>query len=122
MNNNTPDTEWEKEFDEKFNKAFCCDHDHYGEECGKEFATKCKSFIKKTLTSRDTYWKEEMKKARQDWLRSEIEKLEGMKQPITIDDRVESAFASIEWDRYNEALTTIITRYKEELKVLESKV
>ena len=58
MRDNTPDTEWEKEFDEKFNKAFCCDHDHYGEECGKEFATKCKSFIKKTLTSRDTYWKE----------------------------------------------------------------
>ena len=57
-----------------------------------------------------------------DWLRSEIEKLEGMKQPITIDDRVESAFASIEWDRYNEALTTIITRYTEELKELESKI
>lgn len=34
-----------------------------------------------------------------------VEALEGKKQPITIEDRVESAFASIEWDRYNQALT-----------------
>ena len=50
-----------------------------------------------------------------DWLRSEIEKLE---------EEIEH------WKRYSagnyaegaiEALTSIITRYKEELKVLESK-
>ncbi len=58
---------------------------------------------------------QELQKARHDWLREEIVKLEGMKQPITIEDRVESAFASIEWDKYNQALQTIIDRYSSEL-------
>ena len=63
-----------------------------------------------------------------DWLRSEIEKLEGMKindfgfidvQLNGITHKVKA-----ESDRhifYNTALTSIITRYKEELKELESK-
>ena len=68
--------------------------------------------IRETLTK---MLHQELQKARHDWLREEIVKLEGMKQPITIEDRVESAFASIEWDKYNQALQTIIDRYSSEL-------
>ena len=51
-----------------------------------------------------------------DWLRSEIEKLEGDLRPYnSMSDWAE------EINAHNTALTSIITRYKEELKVLESK-
>ena len=68
--------------------------------------------IRETLTK---MLHQELQKARHDWLREEIVKLEGMKQPITTEDRVESDFASIEWDKYNQALQTIIDRYSSEL-------
>ena len=63
-----------------------------------------------------------------DWLRSEIEKLEGMK----LKDKKEypklfpREWADCCWEGemngYNQALTTIITRYKEELKVLKEEL
>ena len=67
-----------------------------------------------------------------DWLRSEIEKLEGMKMPHkdwTKDEHYKTCkdgctyCCNAEGTRcgFNQALDTIITRYKEELKVLESK-
>ena len=64
------------------------------------------------------------------WLRSEIEKLEGIEDggmhlvgcPIShIHLEVSSCGCGIYNRGYNQALTSIITRYKEELKVLESK-
>ena len=79
-----------------------------------------------------------------DWLRSEIEKLEGEKLPYPyvckspfpgegVDFHLKTyghlpyfgcckydQLTKDETDVYNQALTSIITRYKEELKVLES--
>ena len=74
-----------------------------------------KSDIETAKKEVDEILHQELQQARHDWLREEIVKLEGMKQPITLKDRVESAFASIEWDRYNQALQTIIYRYQSEL-------
>lgn len=61
------------------------------------------------------------------WLRSEIEKLEGMKkmdfhtgQCIDSQDGCEDCFKQTEIDGHNTALTSIITRYKEELLELEN--
>ena len=50
-----------------------------------------------------------------DWLRSEIEKLEGMKEDIYA---VEDESLIMMQVGHNTALTSIITRYKEELKEL----
>ena len=55
-----------------------------------------------------------------DWLRSEIERLEeviGLYETQCIE---EIGFV-VNGDKIHQALTSIITRYKEELKVLESK-
>ena len=52
---------------------------------------------------------------RADWLRSEIEKLEGMWRAYLIPKEGRHDYDN----GYNQALTSIITRYKEELKVLE---
>lgn len=60
-----------------------------------------------------------------DWLRSEIEKLEGMKigQNVVFNfvgrNKINEA---TEANAHNHTLTTIITRYKEELKVLETQI
>ena len=62
-----------------------------------------------------------------DWLRSEIEKLRIMKRydpilhTVTVPDGDRPT--SEQWMNkgHNQVLTSIITRYKEELKVLESK-
>ena len=68
-----------------------------------------------------------------DWLRSEIEKLDGNKRKsiaVMSPDEIVSdalkfkrhpnqAFNDGHATGYNQALTSIITRYKEELKVLE---
>lgn len=51
------------------------------------------------------------------WLRSEIDKLEGMKKY----ELGPNARIAPDEKYWNQALTSIITRYKEELKVLESK-
>lgn len=71
---------------------------------------------------------------RADWLRSEIEKLEGMKKVEFVGDLFEQIgmpaaqnsvedFLQIDKARsYNQALTSIITRYKEELLELEKEV
>ena len=65
-----------------------------------------------------------------DWLRSEIEKLEGMKKtgnngeglPFENSPDIYGNARMEAWKNgHNTALTSIITRYKEELKVLESK-
>ena len=62
-----------------------------------------------------------------DWLRSEIEKLEGMLKP-NIPVLAGGGSKPSEYHKAgqvhgrNQALTSIITRYKEELKVLESKI
>ena len=69
---------------------------------------------------RDIELAEVDRRARADWLRSEIEKLEVMKETRHTD---ECLFHVIEnctcvAFHYNKALTSIITRYKEELKVL----
>ena len=69
------------------------------------------------------------KAGKTDWLRSEIEKLEGMKKTKTFPQQLIHFDHSVEYFErlsdadihYNQALTSIITRYKEELKVLESK-
>ena len=58
-----------------------------------------------------------------DWLRSEIEKVESAMKPEREYDDVPQLEA--EWNSgydygNNTALTSIITRYKEELKVLEN--
>ena len=59
---------------------------------------------------------------RADWLRSEIERLENMYDEPHKGTKYVSHEQSSYWvDGYNQALTTLITRYKEELKVLESK-
>ena len=64
---------------------------------------------------------------RADWLRSEIEKLEGMKKTKTFPQQLIHFDHSVEYIErlsdgdihYNYALTSIITRYKEELVELE---
>ena len=64
-----------------------------------------------------------------DWLRSEIKRLEGMKKTKTFPQQLIHFDHSVEYFErlsdadihYNQALTSIITRYKEELKELESK-
>lgn len=56
-----------------------------------------------------------------DWLRSEIEELESEKKPLT-----KSMYGTLHLTEkdfaYNQALTSIITRYKEELLELEKGV
>ena len=49
---NTPDTEWENEFDERFGDTFrlCCDDE--------TLSPVIKGHIRTLLSSRDTYWKE----------------------------------------------------------------
>ena len=55
-----------------------------------------------------------------DWLRSEIEKLENMYDEPHEGTKYVSQEQSSYWvDGYNQALTTLITRYTEELKELE---
>ena len=56
---------------------------------------------------RDIELAEVDRRARADWLRSEIEKLEGMLKKVRN--------YPTELDVYNQAITSIITRYKEEL-------
>ena len=51
-----------------------------------------------------------------DWLRSEIKRLEGVAMKNTKDESTSDWFYGYGW---NHALTSIITRYKEELKELE---
>lgn len=62
----TPDTEWEREFDSRFNEVGCCDHDHHGDVCSEQSVASLKSFISNLLTKereeRDTYWKERVRK------------------------------------------------------------
>lgn len=70
---------------------------------------------------------QQLQKAREDWLRSEIEKLEGqMKDNVFVPDHNPSPYGGLicrecrmqedcDCHVYNEALTSIITRYKEEL-------
>ena len=61
-------------------------------------------------------------RAKADWLRSEIEKLEGEVEQIENRYRGgEGDMCDEYYDGKIEALTSIITRYKEELKELESK-
>ena len=55
----------------------------------------------------------QLQKARQDWLRSEIEKLDGIRKPDVGEE---------DFDGWNDCLTSIITRYKEELLELEKGV
>ena len=76
---------------------------------------------------RDIELAEVDRRARADWLRSEIEKLEGMRKLEHTDDipttDIEYIASRIEGDAriyWNDCLTSIITRYKEELKVLEN--
>lgn len=59
-----------------------------------------------------------------DWLRTEIDKLEGMKKDTSgfPGQDEESRIGRIQIYAHNEALTTIITRYKEELLELEKGV
>ena len=52
---NTPDTEWEKEFDE----GWARNNPEHPRIAKREAV---KSFIKETLSSRDTYWKERVRK------------------------------------------------------------
>lgn len=94
---NTP--EWENEFDDKFfHYVYCSVGDKY------------KSFIRSLLS-----------KERANWLRSEIEKLVGLY--IKSDPQLVAVNAHIvTWEQgYNHAIDELITRYTEELKVLESK-
>lgn len=57
-----------------------------------------------------------------DWLRSEIEKLEKLRRKfVTQPALYKGSDANVWREGYNEALTSVITRYKEELEVLESK-
>ena len=103
MDMNTPDTEWREELRKMYQM--------------EEMPT-LESFIETLLASE-----------RADWLRSEIEKLEGMKKTKTFPQQLIHFDHSVEYIErlsdgdihYNSALTSIITRYKEELKVLESK-
>ena len=60
----------------------------------------------------------QLQKARQDWLREEIVKLEGMKKPTSFtgseNAQIESVFFKHE-KGYNQALQTIIDRYHSEI-------
>lgn len=69
----------------------------------------------------------EAQKTKADWLRSEIEKLDGMRLPEQSDyhtsDLIYTSSTGLKLERNkgnNQALTSIITRYKEELKALET--
>ena len=63
--------------------------------------------------------KQILERERTSWLRSEIEKLEGeVKDEEWNEDGLSKNKKIL---GHNQALTSIITRYKEELKVLESK-
>ena len=53
-----------------------------------------------------------------DWLRSEIEKLEGV-EGKEYDYSSIDAFNEVRTEAWDEALTSIITRYKEELLELD---
>lgn len=55
----TPDIEWEKEFEEKFGDTFrlCCDD--------KTLSPVIKTFIQNLLSSRDTYWAERVEAERE---------------------------------------------------------
>lgn len=84
----------------------------------------CKQQLTETLH-------QQLQKAREDWLRSEIEKLEGqMKDNVFVPDHNPSPYGGLicrecrmqedcDCHVYNEALTSIITRYKEELLELD---
>lgn len=61
---------------------------------------------------------QQLQKARQDWLRSKIEKLEGMINTSEADGHAHDPARAYE-EGWNDALTSIITRHKEELKELE---
>lgn len=60
----------------------------------------------------------QLQKARADWLRSEIEKLEGMQIDETSNPPI-AQFQPLTMSGINPALTTIITRYKAELLELD---
>ena len=64
-----------------------------------------------------------MTQLKADWLRSEIEKLEARQEEIKEESRCAYGVIVLSDESIGaiEALTSIITRYKEELKVLESK-
>lgn len=73
-----------------------------------------------------------MTKTKADWLRSEIEKLEDEKFVWLTPEEMKQHdgcrykrnglyVGQVAGNNFNQALTSIITRYKEELKVLESK-
>ena len=66
---------------------------------------------------------QELQKARADWLRSEIEKLEGMMgniPPYPHEGAHGQAITLGAQRGYQDVLTSIITRYKEELLELEN--
>jgi len=60
----TPDTEWEKEFDERFSDESSVFEggDPYGSR-----RKSLKAFITHLLTSRDTYWKERVREEKLGW-------------------------------------------------------
>ena len=58
----TPDTEWEKEFDKEFNELLSEAGYSNGEETYDVETPRVKAFITQLLTSRDTYWKERVRK------------------------------------------------------------
>ena len=133
----TPDTEWEK---------WCDTLAGYSGSASNENFKAHKEATLALITSRDTYWKDrealnsereylrgfregqelERKVTKADWLRSEIEKLGS---EIAIHTQLASEWTGIDiknniLHRINpheeqvNAFTSIITRYKEELKVL----
>ena len=59
---NTPDTEWEKVFDEVFRDTLGLDEPFNNLYLSLHLKPALKSFITNLLTSRDTYWKERVRK------------------------------------------------------------
>ena len=92
---NQPDT-WEKRFD-KLRDPDDCMHEEK------------KNYVKKLLTT-----------TKANWLRSEIEKLEGETKGLVTLNCYGNCNPRCHDSGKDIALTTIITRYKEELKVLEN--
>lgn len=82
----------------------------------------CGKYLDQTLVENiRPLFNQQLQKERAHWLRSEIEKLESEKKPLT-----KSMYGTLHLTQkdfaYNQALTSIITRYKEELKVLETQI
>ena len=58
---------------------------------------------------------QELQKARQDWLREEIVRLEGMKNTVSALDLEGNDIGELQKEAFNHALQTIIDRYHSEL-------